>query len=108
MTETLKLYNEPIKARAKNPDGKWVDVRVTALVLKEGRPVAYRVASEDQEWRVSAGGLLKERVVIIWKDMELEINDYGMIPGWPEGFCDLESRVAERLLRLAVEKRKRR
>lgn len=45
-------------------------------------------------------------LVIDWNGQIIEVNKYGAIPNWPDGFCNEAVDVASEILRLAMEKRK--
>jgi hypothetical protein len=45
-------------------------------------------------------------VIFIYDGKEIHINKYGAIEDWPEGFCGYGSYVAEKILRIAMAKKK--
>lgn len=46
------------------------------------------------------------KIVFKYSNEVFQANKYGAIEKWPFGFCDLETRIAEDILRYAMKKRR--
>lgn len=44
---------------------------------------------------------------IVWNGVTIPVNEYGAIVNYPEGFADHHFKVAEAILRLAIDKKKK-
>jgi hypothetical protein len=51
------------------------------------------------------GELDCSKIVFKYSNEVFQANEYGSIPNRPFGFCDVESRLAEDILRFAMKKR---
>ena len=52
------------------------------------------------------GELDCSKIVFKYSNEVFQANEYGAIPDRPFGFCDVENRLAEDILRFAMKKRK--
>lgn len=57
--------------------------------------------------KIACGELDPTTICFRYNEQDIVINKYGAIPEWPEGFCDIESTMAESIIRHAMEKRKK-
>jgi len=55
---------------------------------------------------IAEGELDASKIMFHYNGLDFQANEYGAIPNWPEGFCDTEFKLCERLVRAATAKRK--
>jgi len=56
--------------------------------------------------RVAIGELSCDSLIFRFNGKDIPINEYGAIIDWPDGFCDLETSLAESTLRAASARRR--
>ena len=52
------------------------------------------------------GEIDHSKIVFRYSDEVFQANEYGAIPNWPSGFCDIENRFAEDILKCAMRKKR--
>ena len=69
---------------------------------------AYYITSNSNViWKARLFALENDKKIeFVFEQNTITPNKYGAIIDWPDGFCDLQNRCAEGVLRIAIKKRK--
>jgi len=74
------------------------DVRI----LSSTSPIFYRI-----RLGIVSGEIDCNDVIFTFGDHTIKVNRFGAISDWPEGFCDLEISLSEKILATAMKKKKK-
>lgn len=79
------------------------------LNYKDHSPVFYYSTSNifmALKLKVALGELDHNSIIFRYNGKYIHINEYGAIPDWPDGFCDIDTQIAEDTLRAAMARRR--
>jgi hypothetical protein len=104
---TIKYY--PNRTRGAVPDGfvegyyerikKASEDDQTTIITLATDNVIYRVRAG-----IAEGDFDHSRVTFVFEGKSFQTNQYGMIDDWPDGFCDFQGTMCERILEADVKR----
>ena len=55
---------------------------------------------------IVSGNISENDIIFVYEDVQFPVNRFGAIMNWPNGFCDVNIRMSESILRKALSKKK--